>query len=203
MKKVLVLMLVTVMLAVTSMAFAGGGQNTNTLHGDDGAGGGTKPRIRIAPGIGYDFSGIIHVRGKSLGEYFRECADAYGTKRDKVSVIIGTMTELPANLAKYFSELEEESRGFQGMAGEMKSDVGSVAGMVLVSCLEDGDDVRFKRVFSAMPDKRKKKVLDSMLGSFEEGDGDYGWAEEWLTRRFPDLSMGAARKMVDDNGGDE
>ena len=38
MKKVLVIMLVTVMLAVTSLAFAGGGQNTNTLHGDDGAG---------------------------------------------------------------------------------------------------------------------------------------------------------------------
>ena len=38
MKKVLVLMLVMVMLAITSLAFAGGGQNCNNHHADDASG---------------------------------------------------------------------------------------------------------------------------------------------------------------------
>ena len=38
MKKVLVLMLVTAMLAVTSLAFAGGGQNTHKVRGENATG---------------------------------------------------------------------------------------------------------------------------------------------------------------------
>ena len=38
MKKVLVLMLVTAMLAITSLVFAGGGQNCNAHHAEEAGG---------------------------------------------------------------------------------------------------------------------------------------------------------------------